>query len=121
MRFKYQIYDSLMMPTLNNTNSPFPDFIVIVILKIVGNKATGVARKQNTSNFPKNKYFLPPDMHTHVCVSGGKKCSFFGKFGVFCFLVTPVLRFALLPYYRRNVNTATNIENMTKTAMSTLS
>ena len=33
--------------------------------------------------------------------SGGKKCSFFGKFGVFSFLVTPVLRFALLPYYQR--------------------
>ena len=24
---------------------------------------------------------------------------FFGKFGVLCFLETPVLRFALLPYY----------------------
>ena len=28
-----------------------------------------------------------------------KKCSFFGKFGVLYFLETPVLRFALLPYY----------------------
>ena len=26
-----------------------------------------------------------------LCVSGGKKCSFFGKFGVLCFLETPVL------------------------------
>ena len=26
---------------------------------------------------------------------------FFGKFGVLCFLVTSVLRFALLSYYRR--------------------
>ena len=34
-------------------------------------------------------------------VSEGKKCSFFGKFHVLCFLETPVLRFALLPYYRR--------------------
>ena len=33
--------------------------------------------------------------------SGSKKSLFFGKFGVFCFLETPVLRFALLPYYRR--------------------
>ena len=31
-----------------------------------------------------------------VCVSGTKKCSFFGKFGLLCFLVTPVLRFALI-------------------------
>ena len=37
----------------------------------------------------------------HLCVSLGKKCLFFGKFGVLCFLVTPVLRFASLPYYRR--------------------
>ena len=36
-----------------------------------------------------------------MCVSGGKKCSFFGKLGVLCFLVTSVLRFDLLPYYRR--------------------
>ena len=32
--------------------------------------------------------------------TGGKKCSFFKKFDVL-FLETPVLRFALLPYYRR--------------------
>ena len=44
-------------------------------------------------------------MHTYVCVSGGKKCLFFGKFGVLCFLEEPVLRLALLSYYRRNVLT----------------
>ena len=38
-----------------------------------------------------------------MCVSGGKKCLFFGKFGLLCFLETPVLRFALLPYYRRSI------------------
>ena len=48
-------------------------------------------------NFPKNKHFLPP-----LCVSGDKKCSFFGKFGMLCFLVTPVFRFAYLPYQRHN-------------------
>ena len=52
-------------------------------------------------NFPKNKNFLRPDTHTYVCVSGGKKFLSFGKFGVLCFLVTPALRFALLPYYQR--------------------
>ena len=30
-----------------------------------------------------------------------KKFSFFGKFGILCFLVTSILRFAFLPYYRR--------------------
>ena len=39
--------------------------------------------------------------HRYVCVSGGKKCSFFGKFGVLGFFETPVLRFALLLYYWR--------------------
>ena len=38
-----------------------------------------------------------------VCVSEGKKCSFFGKFGGHCFLVTPVLRLAFLFYYRQNM------------------
>ena len=46
-------------------------------------------------------FILSAIRHTCVCVSGGKKCLFFGNFGVFCFLETPVLRFALLPYYRR--------------------
>ena len=38
---------------------------------------------------------------TYVCVSWGRKCSFFGKFGVLCFLVTYVLKFVLLPNHRR--------------------
>ena len=72
------------------------------ILKFVSNKAkranlkTGVSRKQSTPNFPKNEYFLPPDTHTW-----GKKCSFLGKCSVLCFLETPVLRLALLPYFQR--------------------
>ena len=75
--------------------------------KFVGNKAKGRISKRvfqeskARQNFRKNKHFLPPDTHTYVCVSGGKKCLFFGNFGVLCFLETPVLRFALLPYYRR--------------------
>ena len=53
----------------------------------------------------------------YVCVSGGKKCSFFGKFGVLCFLEIPVLKFALLPYYRpivnsRNLKTSRQIKSM---------
>ena len=41
-------------------------------------------------------------LFTHVYVSGGKKCLLFGNFDVLCFLETPVLRFALLPYYRQD-------------------
>ena len=61
----------------------------------------GVSRKQSAPGFPKNEHLSPPDKHTHVCVSGGKKCEFFGQFGVLCFLEIPVLRFALLAYYRQ--------------------
>ena len=39
-------------------------------------------KKQSTPNFPKNEHFLLPDTYTYVCVSGGKKCSLFGTFGV---------------------------------------
>ena len=71
------------------------------------NKAKGGISKQKQQeskackNCPKNKHFLPANMHMYVCVSEYKKCSFFGIFGVLCFLVTYVLRFACLPYYRR--------------------
>ena len=40
-------------------------------------------------------------MHTYVCVSGVRNVRFSKKFGVVSFLETPVLRFALLPYYRQ--------------------
>ena len=65
------------------------------------NLKTGVSRKQITPNFPKNKHFLPPDTQRYVCVSGLKKCLFFGKFGVFSFLEILVLRFVVLTYYGR--------------------
>ena len=37
----------------------------------------------------------------------------FRKFGVLCFLETPVLRFDLLPYYRRNKRISDNVEKLT--------
>ena len=73
---------------------------------IVGNKVKGqISKLMSQENkarqiFRKTNISCPPDMQTHVCVSGGKKYSFFGKFDVLCFPVTAVLRFALLPYYR---------------------
>ena len=55
------------------------------------NKARQIFRKTNIS--------YPPDTHSYV-LSGGKKCSFFVKFRVLCFLETPrfeIRPFALLP------------------------
>ena len=78
----------------------------MVLSIAVGNNAkgriskTGVSRKRSMPKFPENKHFLPPDTHTYVCVSGGKKCLFCGNFGVSCFLETPVFEirpFALFP------------------------
>ena len=39
------------------------------------------------------------DAYDSVCIKG-KKCLFFGKFGVLCLLEKPVFRFAILLYYR---------------------
>ena len=36
-----------------------------------------------------------------MCISGSKKCSFFGKFGMLCFLETTILRLPFLPNYQR--------------------
>ena len=74
--------------------------------KFVGNKAKvriskRMSQENSTPNFPKNEHDLPRDGHTYVCVSGGKKYSIFGKFGLLCFFETPILRSALLPYYQR--------------------
>ena len=51
------------------------------------NKALQIFQKMNTSY---------PLIRTHTYQG------FFRKFGVLCFLETPVLRFAFLPYYRQN-------------------
>ena len=72
-------------------------------LEFVGNKAKGRITKwvfqenKARQNFRKTNFLF---LFLRVCI-GVKKCSFFGKFGVLCFLETPVLRFALLPYYQR--------------------
>ena len=57
----------------------------------VGNKAIGRISKRMLQGNKARQIFSKN-------VLGGKKCSFFEKFGVLCFLVTPVLKFALLPY-----------------------
>ena len=55
------------------------------------NKARQSFQKTNIS------YPLIRTLRSHVvCVLGGKKCSFFGNFGMSCFLEKSVLRFALL-------------------------
>ena len=75
-------------------------------LELVGNESIGQISKhvfqENKAPqiFLKTSIFSPWYVHVRVRIKG-KKCLFFGKLGVFCFLETHVLRFDLLPYYRR--------------------
>ena len=62
-----------------------PYVVIILVARSIPSRKRVVQEKQNMPNFPKKEHFLPPDTHTYVCVSGGKKPSFFGKFGVLCF------------------------------------
>ena len=77
-------------------------------LYIVDNKAKGRILKwvfqenKACQIFQKMNIFYPM-IRTHKCAYQGlRNGAFFGKFGVLCFFFkTPVLRFALLPYYQQ--------------------
>ena len=61
------------------------------VIRQKGESQQTCSRKQSTPNFPKTKIsYSLIRTRTYVCVSGGKKCSIFGKFDVLCFLETPV-------------------------------
>ena len=77
-----------------------------LMFDVFGNKAKRRTSKrvfeENKSRQIFRKRTFLTSWYAHArCVSGGKKCLFFGKFGVLCFLETTVLRFVLLPCYRR--------------------
>ena len=65
-----------------------------------GKPQNGCYKKIRHVKFFESRRFTP-DTHTHLCVWGGRKCLVFGKLRLLFFLLKPVLRFALLPYYRR--------------------
>ena len=71
-------------------------FEISSVIRQKGESQNGCFKKAKHVKISEKHTFL-----TYVCVSGGKKCMFFRNFDVLCFLETPVLRFALLPYYRR--------------------
>ena len=79
-----------------------------------GESQGGCFKKTNCSQIFRKRNISYPLIRTRTCVSVGEKCLFFGKFGVLCFffLKKPVLRFAVLPYYRPT--TMTKIKNRTK-------
>ena len=59
------------------------------VIRQKGESPNGHFKKTKYVQFSKNEHFLPPNKHTNVCISGGKKCSFFGKFDMLCFLENP--------------------------------
>ena len=74
----------------------------------IGNMAKRRISKRRQQEYKAHQIFRKTNItyplirtRTYVCVSGSKKHSFFGKFGLLCIFVTSVLRFALLLYYRR--------------------
>ena len=77
------------------------------VIKQKSESQNGCFKKINHAKFSQKQTF-----NTYVRVSGGKKCLFFGKVGVLCFLETPVLRFALLLYYQQAI-----MEMLIKTAI----
>ena len=51
--------------------------------------------------YKKTKHANFSEKETFLSSLRGKNCSFFRKLDMLCFLVIPVLRFTLLPHYRR--------------------
>ena len=88
-----------------------PETVALLKLsKIVGNNAKGrISKRVFQENkacqiFRKMNISYPLIISTRTCAHQGVRNVRFSKFGVFCFLETPVLRFVLLPYYRQIVN-----------------
>ena len=77
------------------------------VIKQKSESQNGCFKKINHAKFSQKQ-----TLNKYLRVSGGKKCLFFGKVGVLCFLETPVLRFALLLYYQQAI-----MEMVIKTAI----
>ena len=78
------------------------------VSQCVGNKAKGrnskwMFKENKARRISRKTNIFPPLMRTRTCAYQGVRI--FGKFGMFCFLETPALKFDLLPYYRRVVVT----------------
>ena len=81
----------------------FSKFICLVMWQ-KGESQNGCFKKTKQIKFSEKRTFLTPwYAHVRVLITGVRNVRFFGKFGMLSFLETPVLSFALLPYYRRFV------------------
>ena len=67
----------------------------VLILQIVDNNRQKIESQNGGNKKAKHAWYVTPWYVRNV--------RFFGKFSVLCFLVTSVLKFGFLSYYRRNV------------------
>ena len=103
---KYNFWLSIALLTKLSTEIAFnfhliPKFHESSVTRQNGASQNGCFKKTNHVKFSKKRTLLIPwyaHIRTYVSLSGGKKCSFFVKFAVLCFLETPVLRCPILPY-----------------------
>ena len=73
------------------------------LIRQKGESQNGCFKKTKHTKFSEKWNISYPLIRTHTCAyQGVRNVRFFGKFDVLCFLETPVFRFALLPYCRRN-------------------
>ena len=63
----------------------------------------GIICLTRSQSFSKNQHFILPDTHTHVCVSGGKKCWFFQKLCERTEWMIPITRHSLGNLKKRSI------------------
>ena len=97
MYFSRKLANWAKTPSLTSLLLNFSKFIYDTssAIRQKGGSQNRCYKKAKKAKFSEKRTFLTV-WYAHVRVrTGGKKCSFFGKFDAFCFLVTPVFRFAL--------------------------
>ena len=102
-----QITKTLLFGVINNHRKQ--ETLIYLMQQFVGNKpkgqiSKGCCKKTKHAKFKKKKNIFYPLRRKRTCAyQGSQECLFFGKFSVLSFLVSSVMRFALLPYCRQIV------------------
>ena len=79
------------------------------VIRQKGESQNGCFKKIKYAKFSEKRTILTPLIRTRTCAyQWVRNVRFFGKFDVLCFLEKLVLRFALLPYYRRFLHPLTH-------------
>ena len=74
----------------------------LLTIRQKGESQSEYSKETKHAKFFGKTIMFHPLTETRTCKNQGvRKYSFFGKFGVLCFLVIPVLRFVLLPYHQQ--------------------